>query len=425
MADAGSFYTKASEYGKRAREFDDQQKFQEAFDQYKTAIQYFMMGFKYDKNTIRTQQMRSFANGYMDRAETLSKLLKGQAAPAPVQAEAQPSGTGNKKSSKEDKEKAELDSAIEGAIVKTKPDVKWDDVAGLEKAKAALKEAVIFPQQFAHLFQGKRTPWKGILLYGPPGTGKSYIAAAVANTCDSTFFSVSASDLMSKWQGQSEKLVRTLFEMARQEERAIIFIDEFDSLASARSDNDSESSKRVKTEFLVQMQGVGKNGGQVLVLAATNLPDSLDSAIRRRFEKRIFIPLPDEPARRQMFKVHLGDTPNTLTDDDFTQLALHSEGYSGSDISIVVRDALFQPIRQLQTTTHFKPTQTAEGTKWLACAPSDEGAVERDIMSFEGSEVNVPPVSAENFFRALDRVKPSVSKEDAEALANWQYGDGE
>ncbi|KAG9396417.1 Vps4 C terminal oligomerization domain [Carpediemonas membranifera] len=107
------------------------------------------------------------------------------------------------------------------------------------------------------------------------------------------------------------------------------------------------------------------------------------------------------------------------------QLALHSEGYSGSDISIVVRDALFQPIRQLQTTTHFKPTQTAEGTKWLACAPSDEGAVERDIMSFEGSEVNVPPVSAENFFRALDRVKPSVSKEDAEALANWQYGDGE
>ncbi len=227
---------------------------------------------------------------------------------------------------------------------------------------------------------------------------------------------------MSKWQGQSEKLVKTLFDMARKEERAIIFMDEFDSLASARSDNDSESTRRVKTEFLVQMQGVGKGEGQVLVLAATNLPDALDPAIRRRFEKRIFIPLPDEPARERMFHVHLGDTPNDLTDSDYRELARKADGYSGSDISIVVRDALFQPIRQLQTATHFRPSDTPEGQKWMACAPSAPGAEERGVMSFSGTELSVPPVTMDNFLMALRRVPPSVSKEDADALAHWKYG---
>merc|ERR1712157_700377 len=167
------------------------------------------------------------------------------------------------------------------AIVTEKPNIKWDDVAGLDQAKDSLKETVILPTRFPQLFTGKRRPFKGILLYGPPGTGKSYLAKAVATEADSTFFSVSSADLISKWQGESERLVRTLFEMARESPggRAIVFVDEVDSLCGSRSEGESDSGRRIKTEFLVQMDGVGNDSKGLLILGATNVPWELDAAI--------------------------------------------------------------------------------------------------------------------------------------------------
>lgn len=173
------------------------------------------------------------------------------------------------------------DAAIGNAIVSEKPNVKWEDVAGLEFAKTSLKEAIILPSKFPDIFVGIRKPWKGILLYGPPGTGKTFLAKACATQANSTFFSISSSDLMSKYVGESEKLIKSLFQMAHEKAPSIIFIDEIDSLAGARSEGENESSRRVKTEFMVQMQGVGNDTGGVLVLGATNLPWALDSAIRR------------------------------------------------------------------------------------------------------------------------------------------------
>ena len=234
-----------------------------------------------------------------------------------------------------------------------KPDVKWDDVAGLEQAKAALKEAVIMPVKFPQFFTGKRKAWSGFLLYGPPGTGKSYLAKAVATEADSTFFSISSSDLVSKWMGESEKLVNNLFTLARERAPSIIFIDEIDALCGARGEGgESEASRRIKTEILVQMQGVGaSDSGRVLVLAATNTPYQLDQAVRRRFDKRIYIPLPDDAARAHMFKVHLGDTPHDLVQADFDQLGAQAEGFSGSDIDHVVKDVLYEPVRKTRRTS--------------------------------------------------------------------------
>jgi len=155
-----------------------------------------------------------------------------------------------------DPDQDQLEKGLMDAIVMEKPNVHWDDVAGLETAKNTLKEAILLPRKFPDIFQGIRTPWKGILLYGPPGTGKTYLAKACASMADATFFSISSSDLISKWVGESEKLIKGLFKLARDRAPSIIFIDEIDSVVSKRTDGEQESSRRVKTEFLVQMQGV-------------------------------------------------------------------------------------------------------------------------------------------------------------------------
>ena len=165
-----------------------------------------------------------------------------------------------------------------------------------------------------------------INFFQPPGTGKSFIAKACATEAKGTFYSVSASNLVSKWMGDSERLVKSLFELARQNKPAVIFIDEIDSMVSNRSDGENEATRRIKTEFLVQMDGVGKDDDGILVLGATNIPWGIDPAARRRFQRKIYIPLPDEPARLAMFKLNTGTTPNNLNDDDFKKLAELSEG---------------------------------------------------------------------------------------------------
>uniref|UniRef100_A0A3P9HCB9 vesicle-fusing ATPase n=1 Tax=Oryzias latipes TaxID=8090 RepID=A0A3P9HCB9_ORYLA len=349
------FLCKAIDLASKAAEEDKAKNYEEALRCYQHAVQYFLHVVKYETQGDRAKQsIRAKCADYLDRAEQLKEYLKkkeNQETAKPVKE----AGDKGESDEGDNQEKKKFKDQLSGAIVMEKPNIKWNDVAGLEGAKEALKEAVILPIKFPHLFTGKRTPWRGILLFGPPGTGKSYLAKAVATEANnSTFFSVSSSDLVSKWLGESEKLVKNLFALAREHRPSIIFIDEIDSLCGSRSENESEAARRIKTEFLVQMQGVGNDNEGILVLGATNIPWTLDSAIRRRFEKRIYIPLPEEHARSSMFKLHLGSTPNNLTEADFVTLGRKTDGYSGADISVIVRDALMQPVRRVQSATHFK-----------------------------------------------------------------------
>mmetsp|Transcript_13005 Transcript_13005/g.22091 ORF Transcript_13005/g.22091 Transcript_13005/m.22091 type:complete len:305 (-) Transcript_13005:305-1219(-) len=299
------------------------------------------------------------------------------------------------------------------------------------------------PTKFPQLFTGNRRPFKGILLYGPPGTGKSYLAKAVATEADSTFFSISSADLISKWQGESERLVRNLFELAREAGRAIIFIDEVDSLCGSRSEGESDSSRRVKTEFLVQMDGVGKNEGQVLVLGATNVPWELDAAIRRRFEKRVYIPLPEAEARSFMFHLHLGDTPNELQEEDFERLGEITEGASGSDIKVIVKEALMEPLRRCQQAKFFIIDQDGNyspGEKYPNCAycppklssdPKSKkyecqncGAKRMQLWDVPSDKLVAPAVTAGDFERAMSHAFSSVSPEELKRFVEWtrQFG---
>ena len=312
----------------------------------------------------------------------------------------------------EDDEDAKLKEQLSGTLVTEMPNVSWDDVAGLENAKRALKEAVILPIQYPQLFEGKRQPWKGILLYGPPGTGKSYLAKAAATETKGRFFSVSAANIVSKFMGESERLIKALFELARKNKPAVIFIDEIDSVLSARSEGENEATRRLKTEFLIQMQGVGKDDKGILVLGATNIPWGLDPAVRRRFQKKIYISLPEAKARKLMVKLNLGDTYNDLTDEQLEILGNLTEGYSGSDIYNLTQDAIYGPLRKCQKATHFK---NLDQNHIVPCSPSDHGAFRMKINDIPNPESLVAPVvTFEDFILSLQKMKPTVSKKDLE-----------
>eukprot|EP01087_Luapelamoeba_hula_P023005 TRINITY_DN8392_c0_g1_i1.p1 TRINITY_DN8392_c0_g1~~TRINITY_DN8392_c0_g1_i1.p1 ORF type:complete len:439 (-),score=59.82 TRINITY_DN8392_c0_g1_i1:163-1479(-) len=423
MADC-NFLQKAIAIVTQATELDSQKNYAEAYIKYQLALEYFMTALKWEKNERCKATIRVKVEEYLARAEKLKAFLAKSQGRKPIAQGGPTASAGSSTNNDEDEEgdddpeRSKLNKALQGAILTEKPNVKWDDVAGLEGAKESLKEAVILPIKFPQLFTGMRKPWKGILLYGPPGTGKSYLAKAVATEANSTFFSVSSADLVSKWLGESERLVRNLFEMARKNKPSIIFIDEVDSLCGSRSDNESESARRIKTEFLVQMNGVGKEEEGVLVLGATNIPWSLDAAIRRRFEKRIYIGLPDINARARIFQIHLGSTPHNLTREHFKILAEQTEGYSGSDISTVVRDALMQPVRIVQNATHFKRVTgrdkaTGAPRQYLTpCSGSDPHATEMSWMDVESDMLMEPIVTVDHFNRSLRTTRPTVNESE-------------
>ncbi|KZF24542.1 AAA-domain-containing protein [Xylona heveae TC161] len=420
------FLGRAIDVVKKAIENDTAGEYEKAYQLYYQALELFMLALKWEKNAKSKEMIRSKAGEYMERAEKLKNHLaesdKGnRRKPSAIGANGKVSGGGGKgkEDEDEDPDAKKLRGALAGAILTDKPNVKWEDVAGLESAKEALKEAVILPIKFPHLFTGKRQPWKGILLYGPPGTGKSYLAKAVATEANSTFFSVSSSDLVSKWMGESERLVKQLFNMARENKPSIIFIDEVDALCGPRGEGESEASRRIKTELLVQMDGVGRDSRGVLILGATNIPWQLDAAIRRRFQRRVHISLPDMPGRMKMFEMAVGSTPCELKPADYKTLAQMTEGYSGSDISIAVQDALMQPVRKIQTATHYKKVIVDGAEKLTPCSPGDQGAAEMDWTAVDSDKLLEPPLTLKDFVKAVKGSRPTVSAEDLNRSAEW------
>jgi SpoVK/Ycf46/Vps4 family AAA+-type ATPase len=352
------------------------------------------------------------------------------------------------------------------------PNVRWRDVVGLDDAKRLLKEAVVMPVKYPQFFHGLLTPWRGVLLYGPPGTGKTMLAKAVATECGTTFFNIAASSIVSKWRGDSEKLVRVLFDLARHHAPSTVFMDELDAVMSARDGGggasgggDHEASRRLKTELLIQMDGLAKSDELVFVLAATNLPWDLDPAMLRRLEKRVMVSLPSRDARRAMASSLLRcvlltlvpvrprsrgerrslrtclpgaslppgslgfnpDTPRRLSTPPLTpfnstptfarvsahavddldgaldRIAAATEGHSGSDVHSLCKECAMRPLRRLM-------------------AKLDDDLEPRDGMEEEVAAMGA--ITEEDVSGALREAKPSHAAAHSRRYETWTESHG-
>ncbi len=394
-------YQYAVKTAKEAVALDNQGKKRQAINKYQRAAEILMQFMKYNKNPQMRMLCQKNIEEYVERAKILKSHLGG-VSPRKIQQVERPSvsGVDDSEASAVSSEEQELIDMISSTIVTESPKVNWDDIAGLENVKQAVREAIVLPIAKPELFKGARRPWSGILLFGPPGCGKTLLAKAAATECKATFFSASSADLLSKWLGESEKLISSLFKVARLKAPSLIFMDEIDSVATKRGEgSESGGERRVKTQLLSEIQGLKSTYDKpLLVLGATNRPWDIDNAMLSRFEKRVHVPLPDMKARAGIFKIHTEGVNTELTDEDYVELAVRTEGYSGRDIANVCREVIMLPIRELDMS---------------------------GLLESSDEEVNVRDISLKDFKKTLKKVKPMTNQALIKQYNDWAEEFGE
>ncbi len=334
MNSATTLAAQARGYAKAARDLEDRGESERARELYLKAAKLYndasgISGDDIDRNTQRDLAEHLFAR---------AQALKGSAVI--------PSG-GNLEGKRDSGNNDGSSISREDVFLKETPDIGFSDIGGLEEVKEEIRKAIIYPFTHKELYQmyGQKAG-EGILLYGPPGCGKTMMAKAAAKECGAEFISVKTSTIVSKWVGASEKNIKRIFDMARQGKRSIIFFDEIDSIAGRRSESE-DYAKRVVNELLAQMDGVDTASDDLLVLAATNEPWTIDPALRRpgRFSKLVFVPEPDTEAREAILKIHLKKRP--IDDDlDIGHLASLTGSYSGADLAAICKEAADIPLGQ-------------------------------------------------------------------------------
>ncbi|KKN21543.1 hypothetical protein LCGC14_0924320 [marine sediment metagenome] len=397
-------YQFAVSKAKEAVALDSQGKHRQAINSYLRAAEILVQFMKFNKNP----QMRSLCqrniDDYLARAKILKSQLGGSGSrrsrptrKSGISKDGDSSTTTNGEVSSEEQELIDM---ISGTIVTESPNVKWVDIAGLKNVKQALREAIVLPIAKPELFKGARKPWSGILLFGPPGCGKTLLARAAATECKATFFSASSADLLSKWLGESEKLISSLFKVARLKAPSLIFMDEIDSIATKRGEgSESGGERRVKTQLLSEMQGLKSTYDKpLLVLGATNRPWDIDNAMLSRFEKRVHVPLPDLKARSGICKIHTEGVNTSLTDEDYVELGVRTVGYSGRDIANLCREVIMLPIRELDT---------------------------KGLLENSDQEVTLRDIDIKDFTKTLKKVKPMTSKSLMKQYNEWAAEFGE
>ncbi len=379
----------ASKYASEAIKYDSQGARGMAISHYQHAIDALVKLLQLYPNSKLNQIYKDRCNSYHNRINALQQAHGVEPAVDP-------------KASAEDQkasvQRQETENDFEDLIMKEKPDVTWAQVIGLEDAKSALRESIIYPAKRPDLFP---LGWpKGMLLYGPPGTGKTMLAAATANEMDGYFINVDASSMMSKWLGEAEKNVSKLFKMARhyaekEGKPVILFVDEVDSLLGSRT-SEVGGEVRTKNQFLTEMDGVNQKGKDLMlyVIGATNKPWSLDWPFLRRFQKRIYVSLPSQEARVHLFKEYTEPLRKSYRINP-VELAKMFDGYSASDIKDVCQAAQIKTVHEIfNSPDYHEPVEGEEPIQPRELTTADF----RDIMA---------------------RRKPSVSTEMIRAYHKW------
>jgi transitional endoplasmic reticulum ATPase len=281
------------------------------------------------------------------------------------------------------------------------PDVKWEDIGGLETIKQELREAVEWPLKYQGMFAyADATPPKGILLYGPPGTGKTLMAKATANESEANFISIKGPELLSKWVGESEKGVREIFRKARQAAPCIIFFDEIDAIAPARGGDfgTSHVTERVISQILTELDGL-EVLTNVVVIAATNRPDIIDTALLRpgRFDRLLYVPPPDYESRKQIIHIHTKKKP-LAEDTNIDNLAAKMDGYTGADIAAVASAAVMLALRE-HISKYGKPQEAQSHAKELKIHMRHFEAAMKKIRPLSTQELDMYKMISERFER--------------------------
>jgi len=379
----------ASKYASEAIKFDSQGARGMAISHYQQAIDALVKLLQLYPNSKLNQIYKDRCNSYQNRIKALQQAHGVEPAVDPK------ASTDDQKASVK---RQENENDFEDLIMKEKPDVTWAQVIGLEDAKSALRESIIYPAKRPDLFP---LGWpKGMLLYGPPGTGKTMLAAATANEMDGYFINVDASSMMSKWLGEAEKNVSKLFAMARQYAEkegkpVILFVDEVDSLLGSRS-SEVGGEVRTKNQFLTEMDGVNQKGKDLMlyVIGATNKPWSLDWPFLRRFQKRIYVSLPSLEAREHLFEEYTAPLRKSIRVNP-AELAKLFDGYSASDIKDICQAAQIKTVHEIFDSPDYH--EPVEG---------ETPVQPRELTSADFKDI-------------MARRKPSVSTEMIRAYHKW------
>lgn len=341
------------------------------------------------KDPALKQQRLKKVQFYVDRAQSLDPM-RVSASPSSRQSSTTPK-------SAEISNADDYENEVMNLVQKT--NIHWDEIGGLDDTKNAIKSA--YGLALAKKPKGVQiSGWRNVLLFGPPGTGKTLLAAATAGSLDATFFNVKVSNVLSKYFGESSKLVSALYSAARKHSPAVIFLDEFESLTPPRGSGESGAERRIVSTLLAELDGLATKEDEsfILTMGATNVPWLLDSAILSRFQRRIYVSLPDDAARLAILNIHL-TRQGHKTDQPINEWVRQTSGYSGREIEQVC--------------------QTAIGQMTQRANPNLLELVDQGQAAVRSYEINVEPLTVYDLRMALEQIHPVATGEMLRRYEDW------